>query len=385
MRTKRAVLAFVFLGGCASRRPPRPIGPPPDMPLTPALYAPAPAWMFANYLGAPLDAHFQPIQGQGTTLFPDAPIVELKVDDFRHEKIEIRDMTSFDANISAWGPSIGLSAGVGTANDYRFAAYHAYDVHVVQVVDDRYPMAAPPPGAVWYAARLYWGHSYEELCFGDKNHFTTEVAAKIEFVSGGVSSIATSSGVKCKLAGRGLKAKPGGIYAGSPAEVRASYIEDGTQSSPVFVEYRMIPGVVPPPNAAIAWVAPFHVEVRYTEVDIGYQSNWWDVNYYATGSCTLNGEPIMATPQVLNGGTGTTNTKITTAWIASMSATAGDKVSCGLHGHFIGTIRSGSMPDGAMSPPFEVAGPGVFPGEFHGSNSDTRYTVRYIVTVSPGQ
>src|ERR1700723_2639490 len=72
-------------------------GPPPAVTT---ILAPSPIWMRPEMLGTPLDAHFQTIQSGGTTIFPGAPITGIPADDFKHEKVEIHDTTSFDANVS---------------------------------------------------------------------------------------------------------------------------------------------------------------------------------------------------------------------------------------------------------------------------------------------
>ena len=200
---------------------------------------------------------------------------------------------------------------------------------------------------------------------------------------GGVSTIDGQSGVRCRLTGRGLVAKPGGTFAGTPEQIRQSYTESGSPS-PVWVEYRLIPGVAPPSAGAIPWVAPYHVEVRYSSIQINYQSNWANVAYYASGSCQV-GEQMFGPTPVLNGDKGNTGNRFTSNWVASLSATPGDTLTCGMQGHFVGALRDGAMPGATMQPGMQITSPGTFTSAFNGSNGDTNYTVTATIAVTPGE
>ena len=333
-------------------------------------------------LGTPLDAHFQTIQSGGTTIFPGAPITGLQADDFKHEKIEIHDTTTFDANVSAWGGAFGMRAGMGSSSESRFASYRAYDVHFVSVVDDRYPHSSPPPYAVWYPARIYWGHSYEVVCSGNAYTTSANLEAKIKIFSGNFSASDGQDGINCKLTGRGLQPKKrGAIFAASDGEVRASYDDFGAPPSPVFVEYRLIPGISPPPPGTINWLSQLSVEVRYDSIHIDSQSNLLSVAYHAQGFCKLDGQNVPGSLMpAVNGDSGKGGTNLSTSWAASFQASPGQKISCGLQGNFHGAWHSGSMPTASMAD-FAITAAGTFPGSFHGSNGDTQYTVNYTVSV----
>jgi hypothetical protein len=387
-------LTSCVLPGAASRAPSDASFPP--------IMASSPPWMVPAMLGTPLDSHFQPLQSAGSTLFPGAPVTTMRVDDFEHDYSRISDTSNLDANLSAWGGVLGIRGGMGTSSAYRFAVYRAYDVQSVTSVDDRYPHRQPPPGAVWYPVRIYWGHSYEVTCYGDARRFTTSLAAKLMLAKGGVSAMNGHDGVQCRLTGRGLEPKKAGaIFAGSPQEVRAAY-DDVGPPSPIYVEYRAIPGATPPPPGQITWLSPYAVEVRFNSVHIDLQRNFFRVQYYATGSCTVDGQQQAPAPAgivapapapgqrmpapppparpVLSGDRGKTGDTLTTTWTADLSAVRGDRVACGLQGRFQGVAKSGPIP-GASMPDTPITGPGTFSGAFHGANSDTRYTVNYTVTV----
>jgi hypothetical protein len=340
--------------------------------------------MRPEMLGTPLDVHFQTIQSAGGSIFPNAPITGMQADDFKHEMVEVNDTTSFDANISAWGSAFGVQAGMGNTSDYRFASYRAYDVHFVSVVDDRFPHAMAPPGAYWYPARIYWGHSYEVVCSGNSHTFTTNVAAKFKILEGGINSLDGQSGINCKLTGRGLQPKKSGaIFAGTDQQVRASYDEIGAPPAPVFVEYRLIPGITPPAPGAIPWLTPYTVEVQYKSVFINYQTNMFRVHYGAQGFCKINGQQQAGTiAQAINGDEGTTGTQLSSNYSATFTAAPGDRISCGLQGSFSGMAKSGPIPTAGM-PDFTLANPGTYTGSFPGTNADTQYTVNYTVIVRP--
>jgi hypothetical protein len=338
--------------------------------------------MMPEYLGTPLDANFQPIPGGGTTVFPGAPILGMQSDDFRHERIEIDDSVSFNANVSVWAPVISLQAGVGRATDYRFAAYRAYDVHFVSLVDDRYPHSAPPPGAVWYPARIYWGHSYEQVCYGDSRTFNASVAASFKILEGDLGSFASSNHLQCKLLGRGLTpSRPNAIYAGSPEQARRYYTDTGPVA-PVFVEYRLIPGVLPPAPSAVQWLAPYPVTVRFNAIHVAYQTNWLKARWIAQGFCLVNGQEAGVPSMAVNGDEVTDDTQLTANWVARLMVAPGDRIACGLEGAFQGAWKSGQIARG-MTPDIPITGPAALSGSFTGSNADTRYSVQYTVTVEP--
>ena len=282
---------------------------------------------------------------------PGAPVNGWQFDEFHHGKVEIDDSTTFDASISAWAAVIGAKAGLGTSNDYRFASYRAWDVHFISAVDDRFAHASAPPGAVWYPARIYWGHSYEQVCHGDAHTFTSSVAAKFKIFEGDVASFAGSNNLSCDLNGRGLTpVRPGAIFAGSDQQARTLYT-DGGPVAPVFVEYHLIPGLAPPPPGTISWLTPFSVEVHYSSIHIDFQTNVWRVNYNAEGFCKLDGQDLPGSiGQALRGDEGTTGNTFSTDWASTFQASPGQRLSCGLRGNFRGTWKSGPMPTGAMSP-----------------------------------
>jgi hypothetical protein len=375
------VAAATIWGGCTesqSGRARAPSGPPPN---SPALFAPAPSWLSVPYLGAPLDARFQPIQGGGTTVFPRAPVLSMPHRHFRHEKVTIEDSTSFAANISGWGAVIGAEAEMSSGIDQRFASYRAYDITSISALDDRYPASTPPPGAVWYPARIYWGHSYEVVVFGHKRSFTTKVAAQFRVLEASVETFANTNNLQVRMTGRGLSpSQPGAIYAGTPEDVRSKYTDAGPPA-PIFVEYRLIPGAVAPSGAAVEWLVPRDVEIRFDTIDMQYQINWFAAHWYAEGFCVVNGGEKMidagpvTTGQLVNNGT-----RLTLGWIATLNAFPGDVVQCGLKGRYDGIARGGAIATSVM-PPVTIADGGSWAGAFYGSSEDTKYTVNYQITV----
>ncbi|MFI5298318.1 MAG: hypothetical protein ACHREM_09490 [Polyangiales bacterium] len=349
--------------------------------------ATAPAWMNDTYLGAPLDRHFQPIPGGGTTLFPGAPIQRTTSSDFRHDRSVIDDSFSFDAHVSAWGSLIGVEAGAASTSNYRFASDRAYDVHSVSSVDVRAKMLPPPPGAVWYAERIYWGHAYEAVVYGDAHAFNASVAADFKVFHGKVTEFAESRSLQSLLTGKlgaGAK-KPGEIFATTPEELRPFFDETKVADvpDPVFVEYRSIPGSALPPRTTVDFVHPYQVEVRFRTIRVAYQVNAFKAHWYAKAFCFVNGkEQHLQNPIVTNGQEVTDGTILTVGSVMQFAVSPGDAIECGLDGTFSGMSRSGVIAKGTM-PRVPITAAGTFQGSFPGSSGETVYTVDYDIVVTP--
>jgi hypothetical protein len=148
-------------------------------------------------------------------------------------------MQTFDAHASAWG----VEGNVGSASTQRFASYRAMIVRDVYEIDDTTAMRRAPNDAVYYPARIYFGHIYEVVLSGTENSFNAGVAAELAIVTVGIQQFAHQHDLKLQAMGRGLAPKDErAIFARTEREIQNSYKADGGAAVPILVEWRIIPG-----------------------------------------------------------------------------------------------------------------------------------------------
>ncbi len=208
---------------------------------SPTIFATAPTSIGRHMLGRPYDATFQPLVGPtATPLFgnDDANIVHTNVDAFRHNAAIIEDTVELSANASAWGIA---SANIGVNMRERYATQRAYQIKYVEEVDDTQSMESAPDGAVYYLARIYYGHLYESVAHVDARRFEAGLLAKFVAGEGQISAWASQNRVEMSTVGRGLRPRSGeAVFARDAAAVEAAYVADGPPV-PIFVDYRVIP------------------------------------------------------------------------------------------------------------------------------------------------
>ena len=138
-----------------------------------AVHATSPAWMSVSYLGAPLDANFQPLRGAAAALpvfsggaLPQAPVKQFESDLYQADK-----QLEFGANVSTWV----VDASVQYDTSTRFLSQRARYVDSAVELNERSAMNQPPPGAVWYVGKIYFGGTYDEILFAHDTQLTSSV------------------------------------------------------------------------------------------------------------------------------------------------------------------------------------------------------------------
>ncbi len=190
-----------------------------SVPAATVVRASAPMGMSLNDLGRPFDASFGRLQGpDGASLFPKAqPIPVTPQNAMKHDVVLVRDTQTFQAHASVWG----FEARAGASNSQRFASYRAMIVREVHEVDDTTAMRRAPKTAVYYPARIYYGHVYEAVFSGSESNFNAGVAASLGAFSGGIEDFARQHDLKVNTSARGLTPKDGkAIFARSEEEIR---------------------------------------------------------------------------------------------------------------------------------------------------------------------
>jgi hypothetical protein len=227
------------LSACGWIRPPKPPGVDPASAFD-QIQATAPLGMSLNDLGRPFDKNFQRLQGaDGAILFQTskqpAPTAQNLM---KHELLIVEDGREFAANASAWG----VVGSLGTSSTQRYASYRAISIRDVYEIDDTTAMRQAPKGAVYYPARIYYGHLYEVVLSGSEDTFDVGVAAQLGVFSGGIDRFAKQNNLKLQAIGRGLKPTTGkAIFARTQEEIEKNYGADGQDAVPILVEWRVIP------------------------------------------------------------------------------------------------------------------------------------------------
>lgn len=288
--------------------------------------ATAPAGIGDGYLGVPLDAHFRPLQGAAAgPLFRGPQVSRFPVNQVSHDTVVLTDSFSLDANIAAWRL---FEVGGGVANERRFASYRAFQIEYVSVVNDRTEMNAPPPGAFFYPWKIYYGHAYEAVFSGTSNGFHAGVAAEFRAIGGDIQTFARARSLDVRIFGLGLTPATGqAIFARTPDEVRSSYSTSGP-AVPIFIEYRLIPGLSSPPRGGISWARPVTVEVVYDQLDVIEDGTWWSTPWYVQAFCACNGVEVqLRDNQALPRGTSVEDGhSYPMNWHTNISVVDGDRV-----------------------------------------------------------
>ena len=363
------VLVTVILLACApAPRVPRIM---PSAPIT----ATAPKGINDDFLGAPVDVHFRPLQGEiGRTLFPAARIFRQQQSYVAHDVITVRDESSLDANMAAWSL---FDASLKVDSDARFGTYRAFQVVGTSVIDDTVDINDPPPEAAFYVSKVLWGYSYEAVFEGNRHDFSAGVGAHFVTVQGDIGTFAANHRLKLHFTGVGLRPRsPQSLFAHGQQEIMAAYDTDGPPS-PIFVEYRPLPGRALPPNAAIPFETTLDVAVEFIDLRILEDGSAGTTPWSISARCAVRGtsegpslvELLPPNTRVDEGGIYTLNQTI------DLVATQGDWVECTSDGTFSDTFTHGTVAPG-RSPPVLVTGPtiGPIPISIVGSG-ETAYTV----------
>jgi hypothetical protein len=191
-------------------------------------------------------------------------------------------------------------------------------------------LAAPPERLV----------PYEAVFEGDWRQFNTAVSARMAIFEGGVDAFAASNGLRLHFVGAGLRPrKPTAIFARGPQAILSAY-DTGTAPSPIFAEYRAIPGRWHRTTSPIPFDAALRIMVRFENVRVIEDGTWFSTPWH-----------LSATRSTSNAhGSG------------KVFLLAGDRVN-------------------GRSPPVQLAGPGRIPLRISGQG-DSSYVINASVDVS---
>jgi hypothetical protein len=212
------------------------------------IIAPPPTMAFSERdLGTPYSAEFRAYRGQdGRSLFPKGEIVNETRTRYEGSVFTIDTEQSLRAHAGAWG----VQVSGGTTNTTRYAAQRAVQIDRCSWVDDRTAMRNAPPAAVYYPAAICFGHRYEAVLAGNVNQFTAGVKASFLIFSAGLETFASDHKLKVDIKADGLTRKAGcnTLTFREPADFEACFEPATSASTPIWVEWRVIPGRKPLPG-----------------------------------------------------------------------------------------------------------------------------------------
>jgi hypothetical protein len=283
--------------------------------------------------------------------------------------IQTENTTQLAANLAGWGLA---SASLSASNTMRYMSMRAYQIDYYEDVDLTMPTNDAPPNGVYFVSKLYFGHSYEALFSGEQSTLTAGVAATLTSANGSIQATASQYGITASNVGRGLVPVSGdAIFATSPSAVMASYRADGP-AVPIYVEYRLTPGLSEPPGTPIPWVSSTAATISIDEIDVFHNGSYFDASntsWSITADCKVNSAVVDTNDRVWDEGSVTAggskvasdgsgpqdpNTASPTStygryaslpWSHSIPVGAGNTVECDLSG-----FRTDKSPQVALPP-----------------------------------
>ena len=282
----------------------------------------APMGAGRHHLGRPVDANFQTFSGPaGRSLFvydeaapeeggstiadpctTNVPGVFCSpVNSMEHRTFAFQDSRSFSANVSGFriGP-VGVSGGVSTGSEQRYAAYQALQLTHCLEVDDTAALREPPKEAAYYVKKICFGRSYNTVLSGSSSSFNAGVKASFLFASGSVDAFAASNNLEVTTTARGLEPiTDQAIFAGTEEEIRQNYRQAGEPTA-IVVEYQSIPDTCVPTAQLIEWKEPFNVLVELKELRV---HRYGERNWFLKSRIKKNGdtELFLSDPNVTLG------------------------------------------------------------------------------------
>lgn len=212
------------------------------------IIAPPPTITFSERdLGAPYTADFRAYRGpDGRSVFPKGKITNETRTRYEGSVFSIDTEQALRAHAGAWG--VHISANTSSAS--RFAAQRALQIDRCSWLDDRTAMRTAPPEAVYYPAAICFGHRYEAVLEGSVNQFTAGVKASFLIFSAGLESFAAQHKLKLDIKADGLKRRQGcnALTFSNPAAFETCFEPSASAPTPIWVEWRVIPGRKPPPG-----------------------------------------------------------------------------------------------------------------------------------------
>lgn len=219
--------------------------PPPPSDPSDVIIAPPPSLAFSEQdLGTPYTADFRAYRGpDGRSVFPNGKIFQQESTRYESSVFAIETEQELRAHAGAWGVQLSGS----TTSATRFAAQRALQIDRCSAIDDRTAVRNAPPAAIYYPAVICFGHRYEAVLEGNMNRFTAGVKASFLIFSAGVEAFAEQHKLTLDIKADGLKRKPGcsSLTFKNPADFEACFEPAPTTPTPIWVEWRVIPGRKP--------------------------------------------------------------------------------------------------------------------------------------------
>ncbi|MBI2395161.1 MAG: hypothetical protein HYV09_36660 [Deltaproteobacteria bacterium] len=247
-------------------------------------------------------------------------------------------------------------------------------------------MRTPPPGALYYPAKIYYGHSFEALFIGSSRRFHAGVKARFtKGIGASVNAFQSSEKLELRYVGYGLEPKTGdAIFAKSDDDVRDKYQSNGKNPVAIFVEYRPLPGAALSAASSVPWIAPLQAQVTFESLKVYDDGSAGSTPWYAEAYCTVNGAEfdlgakVDAIPPGMRIDAVQT---VTSNWSATIECLPGDVLQCGTRGKYVDTFSSGPLPTAVM-PPFSITGAGSWTATTPRAKSNSiDYEVNYRIDV----
>jgi len=249
------------------------------------------------------DAIFKP-RGDGSGGIAHTAVEQLSVG-----WVQAETTNQLAANIGGWGLT---SAALGAGNDTRYMSMRAYQIDYYEDVDLTQLGTTAPGPAVYFVSKIYYGHSYEALFSGSSSTFTAAVAATLPHASGSISAAASADHLTASNVGRGLVPTSGdALFAANQADVTSKYTASGP-AVPIFIEYRLVPGVAAPAGQTIPWASTNKATFAIDEIDVFHNGSFLDASNTAwavSATCSVNGavvdqdDAVWSSSSVSAGGT----------------------------------------------------------------------------------
>lgn len=222
--------------------------PPPPPSAEDVIFAPPPSITFSEHdLGTPYTEEFRAYRGtDGRSIFPKGKITTEQRTKYEGGVFTIDTEQELRAHAGAWG----IQVSAGSLKGSRYAAQRALQIDRCSWIDDRTAMRNAPPEAMYYPAAVCFGHRYEAVLEGTVNQFTAGLKASFLVFSAGIESFAKQNRLKVDIKADGLKRKAdcSSITFSAPAVFEACFEPTAAAPTPIWVEWRAIPGRRPAPK-----------------------------------------------------------------------------------------------------------------------------------------
>ena len=359
-------LTFSQATSPAARPAPRPASAPvddgPPIQLD-SIEAAAPFNVQDSDLGRPYGENFQPIGNE--SLFSYTAIGSLAREGSTTELTRVDKADSLRANATAWGLA---SAGAASSEEERHVfRYERAFTSLKQIDDAAVPIKPVPYGALYYLARIYYGHSIEERLSEKRESFSAGVAATIKpGTTLGLQQQQGSLKLHFKRQSKGYRVTTPNCT--DEPKMDAGCLERGTEA-PIMVEYREIRSVARQRVRVVA---------RFDLLTVTKRQGWvplWPDKWLLNVSCRRNGQ-LVAEEKLYEGPVRLTRAVSLNKKKLRFTAKSTDRVKCTVEG--VDTSHDNQQVGPVSTDTHFVLGLPHKPAEFSrpGGNPDvTEYTI----------